>query len=218
MIYWDSLDRRDRIRDDISNRDRGPIVSLSNQRVSRFIQITRCFTKDCGGTLWSVSSYCELIVSSRGGGYRFGSTSSLCDSPRDSCPASNRRKDVAVAFSIRFLINDREDISLLECHVHVIYGSSKRIIDRTKLGNSRRWNNPINYLKWYFTMSVGILFRNKVCASSPTHSSAHLFQFIPTIWQSSNRIPGQRQTLKSRNGIRRRLSLRQLSASGFSTP
>lgn len=50
------------------------------------------------------------------------------------------RKDVAVAFSIRFLINDREDryISLLECHVHVIYGSSKRIIDRTKLGNSRR--------------------------------------------------------------------------------
>lgn len=49
------------------------------------------------------------------------------------------RKDVAVAFSIRFLIN-REDryISLLECHVHVIYGSSKRIIDRTKLGNARR--------------------------------------------------------------------------------
>ena len=88
-------------------------------------------------------------------------------------------------------------------------------------------------MKYYFTIyrETGILFRNKVCTewwsyeNEPRNRTihgclreAHLFQFIPTIWQSSSRIPGQRQTLKSRNGIVATDSPLPVSSSSSSFP
>lgn len=82
---------------------------------------------------------------------------------------------------------------------------------------------------FYDRWGAGILFRNKVCTEwwsyEPRNRTihwhpreAHLFQFIPTIWQSSNRIPGQRQTLKSRNGIVATDSPFPVSSSSSSSP